>query len=120
MRDVARPEHVVARARLDRRVADLEGEIAFEDPKALVVAVMHVERALVAGVLRHLHDRHLPAGVGRRLNDHEAAEPPARLSLVATDRGRLQRLLKSRLLRHHSSSYCGVFERLLLPRFPRL
>src|SRR5215204_1847071 len=58
---VARPEDVVARACLDDRVADLKGDVPLEDPEALVVAAMHVERRLGAWVLRDLHDGHLSA-----------------------------------------------------------
>jgi len=42
MRDAARAEQEVAGARLDRRVADLEGRTALEDPERLVLAVVHV------------------------------------------------------------------------------
>src|SRR5215213_11154806 len=44
--DVAGAEEVVARACLDRGVADFEGGAALEDPEALVVAVMHVQGRL--------------------------------------------------------------------------
>ena len=44
MRDVARAEHVIAGARIDRLIADVEGGAALEDPERLVLAVMHVQR----------------------------------------------------------------------------
>jgi hypothetical protein len=48
-RDVAWPEGVVARARLDDGVADLESDLALEDPEGLVLAVMDVKGRLGAG-----------------------------------------------------------------------
>src|SRR5215208_3231261 len=103
--DVARPEDEVASARLDRLIADLEGDFALEDPESLVVTVMDVERRLRAGVFGHLHDRHLAARVGGGgLDLRERPEPPARLALVLADRPRLQRLHLTRLLRHRCSS----------------
>src|SRR4030095_8911967 len=93
MRDVARAEDVVARARLDGLVADLEGEIALEDPEPLIVPVMDVKRCLGAGVLGSLADRHLAAGVGGcGLDFGQRAEPPACLAFVRADRHWLQRL----------------------------
>jgi hypothetical protein len=101
VRDVARPEDVVARAGLDRHLADLNGGVAFEHPEALVIAVMHVERRFGARMLGHLNDRHLSAGVGGRRLDHgQPAEPPARLSLAAADGYRFQCLFQSRVLLH--------------------
>ncbi len=87
MGDIARPEDVVARACLDRRVADLEPDVALEDPEPFVLTVMDVQRRLGAGVLGHLHDRHLAAGVGGGgLDLGQGAEPPARLALSLADR----------------------------------
>jgi hypothetical protein len=83
----ARPEDVVACARLDRLSADLEGDVAVEDPEALVVALVDVERRLGAGMFGHLHDRHLSAGVGGGgLELRERAEPPASPALTLAHR----------------------------------
>ena len=84
VRDVAGPEGVVARPRLDRRVADLERDLAVEHPESFVLVVVDVQRRLGTRRLGHLDDGHLPAGVGgTRLDDGKPAEPPAGFPLVA-------------------------------------
>src|SRR6266545_696865 len=109
VRDVARPEDVVAGVRLDRRVADLEGEVAFEDPEAFVVAVVDVQRHFEAGRGGDFDDRQLTAAVvGGRLDDGEVAEPPARLAFFATDDERPESLGRCGCVRH-CSSFVGVW-----------
>jgi hypothetical protein len=49
VRDIARAEREVPGARRDRRVADLEGDVALEDPEALVLSVVDVERTSAFG-----------------------------------------------------------------------
>ena len=80
VRDVPRPEQVVARARLDGGVADLERRAALEDPERLVLAMVDVQGSVGAGRLGHLHDRHLSAGVGAGGLDHASAANHQRAS----------------------------------------
>src|SRR5215216_3183779 len=93
VRDVARAEDVVAGVCLDRVAADLESDVALEDPEGFVVAAMDVQRHLEPGRRGDLDDRQLAGGVVRRCLDHgEVAEKPVRLALVAADGDRLEAL----------------------------
>ena len=69
-------EGVVACVCLDRQVADLEGDIACDDPETFVIPVMHVQGGLGAEGLRDLDDRHLSTGVGCRRLDHGEVTHP--------------------------------------------
>src|SRR5215204_4178056 len=101
VRDVTRAEEVVTGFGFDRRVAYLEGRAPLEEPEALSLPVMDVQRRLGAGWLRDLDDRHLTAGVSGGCLDHrQAPEPPACLPLVRADGYRLQPLWGNRLLGH--------------------
>ncbi len=93
----------VARRRADSRAADLEGDLAVQDPERLVLVVVHVPGRLGAWRLGDLDDRHPPAGVGARRLDHgQAPAPPAGLSPVARDGNRIQPpLALARLHRLH-------------------
>ena len=67
MGDVPRAEREVAGSRRDHGVADLEGDLSFQDPETLVLVVVDVQRSLRAGGLGHLHDGHQAACVGGAL-----------------------------------------------------
>src|SRR5207302_8487913 len=96
---VARSPRIVARARLDRLVADIERHAPLEDVERLVLAVVDVQWRLDPGGLRHLDDRHLSARIRRRgLDLRQPGEPPARLALTVANSHRLGRLTRS--LRH--------------------
>src|SRR5215207_7502936 len=87
VRNVARAEHEVARARLDSLAADLERHLALQDPEGLVLTVMDMQRGLDARRVGDIQKGQTPGGVHRsRLDDGQRAEPPARLSFVASYR----------------------------------
>src|SRR5829696_399524 len=86
VRDVTRAKEVVTGFGFDRRVAYFEGRAPLEEPEALSLPVMDVQRRLGAGRLRDLDDRHLAAGLrGGCLDHRQAPEPPARVSFIVAN-----------------------------------
>ena len=82
MGNAARAEQEVARSRLDDPFADGERQLSLQDPEALVLAVVDVQRDLDARGGEDLHERQVPCRLKtRHLDRRQLARPPVGLAL---------------------------------------
>src|SRR5258708_24721130 len=78
VRQPSRTKRVVADSSLKLGAAHLERDLAVEDPEALVLAVVHMQRRLVTGPACDLHDRAQATGISSSgLDLCERSEPPS-------------------------------------------
>ena len=85
MGDVLGTEDERARRSLYRLLTDFERQLSLEDPKTLVLAMVHMQRSL-AFRIEHLDEGVAPVGfLARGLYGSQAAEPPPRLSFASLE-----------------------------------
>jgi len=103
--DAARAEQEVAGARRDRLLPDGERELALEDPEALVLGVVDVQRDLDALGSEDLDERQVPVGLlARDLDRGQLSRPPVGLALAG---GHSQRRPGLQVVHSHSPLLVG-------------